>query len=314
MTSGVPQGSILGPTLFILFVNDLPESLNCESVMFADDTSLLVKAPNLILLEREVKRSLSSLTAWFDSNGLTLHPSKTVMNIHGKTAPDFQVSLNGHALKEREDTGHALLGVQISKNLCWKSQIDHVIDKIKSSVNCLSRSRKYLSLQGRLNFFYSFIHSQLTYCLPIWGCEGVKNPDLQKLYKKAIRLVKNKKGAVHTSKMCKELNILPLADLYEHSLWCVAHKYFNSGEYETLFCTRGRNASKNQMKVPLVSSKRQAIHELARAWNSIPKELTEHFRSPFKVFSKQGKKYLLSQIGGLDCTNPRCFECQKSKQ
>ena len=254
---------------------------------------------------------MSSVASWFASNGLTLHPSKTVLNVHGKSASDFQVTLNGHNLKEEELIAHPLLGVQIAKNLCWKEHINHVIDKVKSSVNCLSRSRKYLTLKARLSFFYSFISSHFTYCLPIWGHEGVKNSDLQKLYKKAIRLVKNKRGAIHTSKMCKELNILPLDDLYEHSLWCAAQRYFFSGEYEHLFCQRGRNASQNKMKVPLVTNKRQAIHELARAWNSVPEQLGEHLRSLPKVFSKQGKKYLLSNIGPLDCYNPGCFECKK---
>ena len=314
MTSGVPQGSILGPTLFIAFVNDLPSKLDCKSVMFADDTSLLIRAPNLEMLQTEVNKTLSAVTSWFNSNGLTLHPSKTVINVHGKSANNFQVSLNGYNLKEEEDIGHPLLGVQISKNLNWKTHINQVIDKVKSCVNCLSRSRNYLVLAGRLSFFYSFIYAQYSYCLPIWGLDGIKNSDLQKMYKKAIRLVKNKKGAVHTSKMCKELNILPLDALYEHSLWCLAHRYFNSGEYESLFCTRGRNAAKNQMKTPKVSKDRQAIHEIARAWNSLPKELMEHINSPLKVFSKEGKKYLLSQIGKVECSNPSCFECKNLKK
>ena len=259
-----------------------------------------------------MKKALSSLSSWFNSNDLTPHPSKTVLNIHGKNVSDFQVTLDGHKISEDETLGHPLLGVQIAKNLSWKHHFEHVIDKVKSSVNCLSRSRKYLDLQARLNFFYSFISSKISYCLPVWGHEGIKSSDLQKLYKKAIRLVKNKKGAVHTSKMCKDLSILPLNDLYEQSLWSTAHKYLTDGEHDSLFCTRGRNADKNQMRVPLVTQKRQAIHEIVRAWNSLPNALLEYQRNSKKEFSRVGKKYLLSKIGSVDCYNSRCFECKNS--
>ena len=309
--TGVPQGSILGPTLFIIYVNDLPEALDCSTVMFADDTSLVVRAPTLPKLKEKVQQSLNSLSDWFKRNGLTLHPSKTVLNIHGKIDPSFEVNLNGHSLRESEEPSTPLLGVQISKNLCWKSHIEYVIEKLKSAVNCLSRSRPYLDLNGRLSFFHSFIVSTLKYCLPIWGYEGIKNSDIHKLYKKSIRLVKNKRGAIHTSPMCKELGILPLSDLYEHSLWCCAQKYLNDVDYEHLFCTRSRSADQNKMKTPLVCGKRQSMHEMARAWNSLPENLKEYVHNSPKQFSKVAKGHLISKIPNTVCTNSQCFECKK---
>ena len=244
-------------------------------------------------------------------NELALHPQKTKCIVHGSNMP-LRVTLGGIEVREVDGErlrSACLRGVEIEKNLKWHAQASNVADKIKKALYCFSRSKNVLCKSARLNFFNSFILSQVSYCLPIWGRAALTDPTLNKLFKKSIRYVSNQRNKIHTSPMCKVLNILPLADTYRQSVRCFAYKCFHQERLSNLQCQRGRAGASSKFVTPFCHGQRQATNDLALEWNNLPQDLKELINKPFHLFKQLSKKSLLTTIPDLFCTNPGCIEC-----
>ena len=116
---GVPQGSILGPLLFLLYVNDMPQAVNCMPILFADDTCLIFTAPNLASLTTIINKELQNLSIWFDSNKLIVNPSKSNFLIIppklNKPFPQTNVFLNNICIPQCMNIKY--LGLTIDMNL-----------------------------------------------------------------------------------------------------------------------------------------------------------------------------------------------------
>ena len=126
MKYGVPQGSVLGPLLFLLYINDLPKCSSLFSyVLFADDTCLFLKHKNLDQLEFLMNKELSKVNNWLVSNQLTLNIKKSCYLLFSKSKNlnSFEIALSGITLEQKEFTNY--LGVIIDKNLNWHQHINH---------------------------------------------------------------------------------------------------------------------------------------------------------------------------------------------
>ena len=165
VTFGVPQGSCLGPLLFLIFCNDLPLNLSsCNSILFADDTTLYKSHKNLRFLSWSVQEELKQLSKWFKSNKLTLNPQKCVSMLFGGNSNDInlKLELDGVQLKQVQYT--KFLGVWIDEKLCWCTNFDKTIVKLKQNVNLLKISRKFLNVLAKRLIYFVHIHSHITYC------------------------------------------------------------------------------------------------------------------------------------------------------
>ena len=168
---GVPQGSILGPLLFLLFINDLPSATSFFIKLFADDTFLCAQDKDIGSLEHKVDIELQKVYSWLASNKLTLNISKSKFMLtlnKTKTAPKpFSVKINGEKLEQCDS--YKYLGVFIDQNLTWKPHVDYISSKIAKACGCLSKLRHYLHIDTLIGVYYALIHSYLRYGIMSWG-------------------------------------------------------------------------------------------------------------------------------------------------
>ena len=175
---GVPQGSILGRLLFFIYVNDLPNCLECTPSLYADDTSMIVHDQCLSELEGKVCKNISDLKVWLDSNEITLNFNKTAACLFLLTLTlvilFFNPMINGKLLKVV--TSYKYLGITVDNQLNF---INHIksLKKIARGVRVLWKLKKFLPLDTLLLLYYVLIQPHILYAITIWGytCSTYKN-------------------------------------------------------------------------------------------------------------------------------------------
>ena len=211
---GVGQGTVLGPTLFKIYIIDMYRSTNLFNMRFADDTSLIGAGKNKEDTEDKINYELEKLYKWFCSNRLTLHPDKSRYIIHTK---DKLINLklgNKNIMRcgyNMQEEGVKLLGVIIDENLDWKLQTKHVTKKIGKGNYLLWRYKKQLTTNMKKTLYESFVRCHITYCNTVWGAKKSREKtDLIKLQKRIWRKIDGRK--MHTEKRLKEHGILKFQD------------------------------------------------------------------------------------------------------
>ena len=194
MTCGVPQGSILGPLLFVLLVNDLPKvTSSCSLLMYADDTVLFYSHKDVSDIERKLNQDLSSIDAWLSDNSLFLNREKTeclLFGTRGKLSAvnSFNITIKGHAITRVSEFKY--LGVVLDECLSWSTHVKHVISRAGKRVGILGRLTDNLTAHCVNTVYKSFIRPIIDYCDTVWTCCGKGNNDLiEKLQRRAARIV-----------------------------------------------------------------------------------------------------------------------------
>ena len=190
MTCGVPQGSILGPLLFILYINDLPSQSDSTTRLFADDACLCFSDKDPFLLQTKINKELIKINNWLKINKLTANYSKTNFIIFTKKRIDFkfQIKMGEEVLQEVDETKY--LGVILDKKLNWKSQLNIVQSKVSRGCYILSKLRHYVDINTLKMLYYALIYPYLMYCVTSWGgAPKTTLSPLVRLQKKAIRLM-----------------------------------------------------------------------------------------------------------------------------
>ena len=144
---GVPQGSILGPLLCLIYVNSLPSSVNCKTVMYADDTTLLFRSSDPQNLQSHLKNNFKNIGKWFLDNKLTLNINKTKLMLFGTNKcldkfSNISITYNNDLI-ERVDN-FKYLGVIFDSQMTWLSHINHVTSKVSKRCGVLNRLKYYL--------------------------------------------------------------------------------------------------------------------------------------------------------------------------
>jgi len=211
---GVGQGTVLGPTLFKIYILDMFLSTNLFSLRFADDTTLAGQGNDRVNTEIEINKELAKLHTWFCKNKLTLHPDKSRFIVHTKDKL-INIKLGGKSLMRcgygLQEEGVKFLGVMIDENLDWKLQIANIKKKIGKGNYLLWRYKNKLTNVMKKTVYESFIRCHITYCLIVWGAKKTAAlTELKKLVKKAWTKIGKRKQ--HTHERLIEHKILKLED------------------------------------------------------------------------------------------------------
>ena len=193
VTSGVPQGSILGPLLFVPFVNDLPIILErCQILMYANDTVMYFAANNAREISITITSELTKVNDWLVHNSLFIHQGKTECVLFGTGSrlanANLSVNIDGKELTRVAE--YKYLGVILDESLSWNAQVNYLISKVSKRLGILGLTRRSIRMHTAGIIYRSFILPVLDYCDTVWNCCGRINADnIEKLQKRAARII-----------------------------------------------------------------------------------------------------------------------------
>jgi hypothetical protein len=341
--TGVPQGSILGPLLFLIYINDLPDCNRLFSLLFADDTALTYSANNLDELFDVTNSELKKLCTYFRANKLSLHPDKTkylVITYNNVTLSETHtIHINNNNTGENDpnrifklhrisdiDSVPAIkyLGVYFDENLNFKYHVNYISKKLSSALFSLRSVRNLLPPNALKTLYYSLFHCHLVYAIEIWSsCSPSTLQPLISKQKAAIRIISSKKYNDHTEPLFKELNILPLPDLITlfnlklfHSF---VHKYIPIAFENSWWTVRNQRdgvadielRNDDDYYIPRHRTEqilRFPLFNLPITWNLLHTELTDS--STKRTFVKSASHYFLSKLSSIpNCNRLLCPSC-----
>ena len=235
ITCGVPQGSILGPLLYLLYVNDIQYACDAKILSFADDTTLYVSNSDIDTLFETANSNLNRLYEWFCANRLSLNSSKTkyiiikpqriVSDYTGKSLSIGNTLLTrvGRDCTERSTK---FLGIYLDDCLSWKDHIAHLNSRLSRSIFKIKQLKNFLPRSCLTSLYYALVHSQLNYGNLAWGNanDTILNKTV-KLQKRAIRTINLALYNSHTDPLFRESKIIKLKDMYLLNVLVFMHEY-----------------------------------------------------------------------------------------
>jgi ribonuclease P/MRP protein subunit RPP40 len=205
--SGVPQGSVIGPCLFLAYINDLPESIKSKSRLFADDTIVYLTVKSS-LDSQSLQSDLHSLEAWEKDWSMEFNPDKCeVLRITRKKKPIiYNYTLHNTALKTTEAAKY--LGVTLSKDLSWSKHIDNITSKANNSLRFIKRNVKTNNNKVKETAYNTYVRPQLEYCSSIWHpWQRSLTYKIERVQRSAARYVCNNYGQTSSvTQMLIDLN------------------------------------------------------------------------------------------------------------
>lgn len=300
---GVPQGSILGPVLFNLYVNDLQDAFDASTIQYTDDTTIYrsCKPANIVNTEISINDTLNELVKWAEENSLAANAAKTkfmlistkrLSNIHILNEHSSTIKLGSTPLN-RVGTC-SLLGLTIDEHFKWNAQIDKTLKKCYGKISVLRKLKNFTSFRLRKQLIETLIFSQVDYNDFIMSLTEAQMKRLQKLPKVACSFVIGRYAKIQD---IIKLKWLPIKERCEFNLSKLTYKAINFTNWSSSCKVNvriKRNNLRNQHELSLHHSIDGTFQdEAARMFNSLPANLRT--ADSFNIFSRNIKSYLLDK-------------------
>ena len=303
---GVPQGSTLGPLLFILYINDMSNSLDSINIVhFADDSTIHTPLSKNINIAPQINTKLSCISRWLQANKLHLNVGKTkymIFSIKDKP-PDLNLVI-GRSLIERTNV-QKFLGIYIDENVNFSEHTNKISAKLSRGVGLLRKMKHIVPRNILKQLFYSIVYSKFTYGITCYGSayqnqiQRVKN-----LVKKAIKLILNRDTL--TSEICKKERLFDFDMAYKY-FCCINmyrilklnnHNYLASKvlSYQTHHLHETRSVHNQNLNLPLFTltkCQNSFLYKGIKEWNLLPPHI-KNVQDDLNSFKKLLKNHILS--------------------
>lgn len=328
ISTGVPQGSILGPLFFIIYLNDLSRVCNMfKPVIYADDTTLFavleVFGINTQELEQNINYELQLITTWFKANRLSINARKTkAMLFHNpqRKVNNISIQLDGSTVEFVQEFNY--LGIFFDVKLSWKSHINHTAKKVSRTIGVMNKLKYFLPGYILHTLYNSLIYPHLNYGILVWGQSATK---LFKLQKKSIRLIANEKYNAHTQPLFKALQLLTINDILKLQELKFIYKLENQQlppYFLSLMCrrqseihghdTRYSHDYRN-LRSKHVFVKKSVRYRLPSILNNCPTNIKEKiYTHSYPGYVRYAKQEYIKNYDTV-CQIPNCYICQNAR-
>ena len=309
---GVPQGSNLGPLLFLLYINDLPDCLETTNpALFADDTNISSKAPTPIEIETHLNKDLENVHTWLTANKLTLNKVKTEFMIIGSrfrlasVINNPKIVIGGQNIKQVKHK--KTLGVILDDQLKWDKHNEYQCKKISSNIALLRRAKQFVPQEILLIMYNALVLPHFNYCSTIWCDESVNHVNkLSKLQKRAARVITGYGYDIRSSDIFEELDWIPIAKTLENRETLMTFKALTGRlpQHISDIFTKCHNENyslrSNNNKLLLQKPntnflKRSFSYRAAKSWNELSDEITGDINTLSIASFKKRIKSILSE-------------------
>ena len=326
---GVPQGSILGPLLYLIYVNDICNSCNSNILSFADDTTVYVSDSDIHKAYLNANEEINNVYTWFCANKLSLNANKTkYIVIRHNQRPlklcDEQLCIDNIPLtrigNDCLETSTKFLGIHIDECLTWKQHILQINRKVSNSIFAIKQLKHTLPIDILRTLYFALIHPHLTYGVLAWG--NARSSALRKtitLQKRAVRTINRAAFNSHTDPLFNRSRILKISDLYQYQVLLFMYDFVHHNlprsfddsfhynyEIQNLHQTR----QSGQLYIPRCQSNfagKLPLFTFPDVWNKWSSSIPNGSRMQFRNYIKS--KFTQSYPSHVKCTNLHCSEC-----